>query len=1537
MLASSALTVLSTGQALAANFDVTDSASFVTAIASAGNGDTITIQNSFTMAARVDPISANVTIVGNGNTIDANSAFRPFFVNSGTVAIQNLTVANGLAKGGDGGGGLVPGGGGMGAGGAIFVNSGASVAITNVTFSSNQATGGSGGTINTSIGTGGGGGLGGSGGTSTGAAGGGGGGLFGAGGASLSNGGGGGGGLFGGGAGAVTGGGGGGGSTGAGTAASGSSGGAGGTGGGANGGNNGVAGSTSATFGGGGGGGGNSANGGSGASGGGGGGSGNGSASGGGGGDFGGGGGGYLNSGGAGGFGGGGGGANTGGDGGFGGGGGGDQGATGTGGTGAASGTNNGGGGGAGLGGAVFVRQGGTLTITDGSVGGTNGVTAGTGSGGAFGGAAAGSGLFLMTGTTTTFNPTTSLTIAGTIADDSANSLGGGGGTYTAGAAAGAAISKTGAGTLTLSGLNTYSGGTTISAGTVSLGQLTFFNPGALSSGLGLGAVALDGGKLQTTVTGSLANDLTFNANKTSILAAAAGTTLTLGGDPNISGNTATNFTLGANAVAQFGTATDTGTIRIGASSNTPTIDFSSSVVVAGGKLQDFQDGLWQVLSGVNSLTINAGATVDYNNSASQVIVNLNGAGSLASGTAGTNTLTIFSTTGSTNTFSGVISGSHPVSFNTTGGAATMILTGENTYTGGTTICSCGTLQLGNGGTTGSILGDVDNEGTLIFNRSNSYTFNGVISDTGNVIHNGAGTTFLSADNTYSGGTTVNAGRLVVGNGGTTGSIVGNVTVQSGAAFGVNRSDTYTLPNAISGAGGFVQLGTGTTIFNTAQAYAGDTTISAGTLQIGNGGVAGSLASTTIVDNATLAINKSNSYGLAANISGTGGLNQIGGGTTSLTGANTYAGSTNVTAGILRAGASGAFSPNSAFNIGSLGTLNLSGFDQTIGSLAGSGAVLLSTAILTTGNDNTGTTYSGGIQGAGGVTKTGSGNFVLSGTSTYTGATTVNAGTLSVNGDISSSSGVTVNSGGTLGGTGNVPDVVVGAGGTLAPGNSVGTITVSGNLTFNSGSTYAVELSSAGADRTNVTGTATLAGTVAVSSTAGSSLSNRYTILSAGTRSGTFSSLTTSNLPSGFGAALSYSGNDVLLDLSLTSPGGLPINQQNAFNAINTAFINGSTLPAGFVTLAGSSNPVNAYGQVAGEPGASSAQGGILAMGQFINTIFDAAFGDNAAIGGATGFAQDDRAKADAPNKEAADNAAEAYAAVTPRDRGAQAFAGRWGVWASAYGGNSSVDGDASVGSNKTKSSAGGVVAGANYSASPNLKLGFAVGGAGTSFTLDNGFGSGKGDMFTAAAYGKYNFGPAYVAGALAYGWQDASTDRTVTVSGTDKLHAAFQANALAGRIEGGWRFATPMLAMTPYAALQSTTFFLPAYSETATSGSNQFALSYAAHNVTATRGEIGARFEKAMETGDGLLTLKAKAAWAHDWNSDRAATATFQQLPAASFVVNGAQPAADALLASLGAGLDWHNGWSVLASFDTELASSGRVYGGKGVLRYTW
>ena len=113
-------------------------------------------------------------------------------------------------------------------------------------------------------------------------------------------------------------------------------------------------------------------------------------------------------------------------------------------------------------------------------------------------------------------------------------------------------------------------------------------------------------------------------------------------------------------------------------------------------------------------------------------------------------------------------------------------LTGDNTYTGGTTIAA-GTLQLGNGGTTGSIAGNVVDNGALVFNRSDSLTFGGVDQRHRLAQAVGAGTTILTGDNTYTGGTTISAGTLQLGNGGTTGSIAGNIVDNGALVF--NRSD----------------------------------------------------------------------------------------------------------------------------------------------------------------------------------------------------------------------------------------------------------------------------------------------------------------------------------------------------------------------------------------------------------------------------------------------------------------------------------------------------------------------------------------------------------------------------------------------------------------------------------------------------------------------------------------------------------------------------------------------------------------------------
>ena len=150
-------------------------------------------------------------------------------------------------------------------------------------------------------------------------------------------------------------------------------------------------------------------------------------------------------------------------------------------------------------------------------------------------------------------------------------------------------------------------------------------------------------------------------------------------------------------------------------------------------------------------------------------------------------------------TFDGVISGTGSV---TKSGAGTQTFTGDNTYTGTTTI-SAGTLQLGNGGTTGSVAGNIVDNAALVINRSNAVTLAGVISGTGSLTQAGTGTTTLTGTNTYTGGTTISAGTLQLGNGGTTGSIAGNIVDNS--ALVINRSNAVTLAGVISGTGSLTQ------------------------------------------------------------------------------------------------------------------------------------------------------------------------------------------------------------------------------------------------------------------------------------------------------------------------------------------------------------------------------------------------------------------------------------------------------------------------------------------------------------------------------------------------------------------------------------------------------------------------------------------------------------------------------------------------------------------------------------------------------------
>ncbi|MBB3773866.1 outer membrane autotransporter protein [Angulomicrobium tetraedrale] len=140
------MTIL-TGPVHAANFNVGSDADLRSAISSAGNGDTITFTADITLASNLPNVTTNITFIGGNHTLSGNNEYRGLFVQSGTVAISDLTITNSVAQGGTGGNGLqgAGGGGGAGLGGALFVASGAHVAVDNVNLQSSAARGGAGG------------------------------------------------------------------------------------------------------------------------------------------------------------------------------------------------------------------------------------------------------------------------------------------------------------------------------------------------------------------------------------------------------------------------------------------------------------------------------------------------------------------------------------------------------------------------------------------------------------------------------------------------------------------------------------------------------------------------------------------------------------------------------------------------------------------------------------------------------------------------------------------------------------------------------------------------------------------------------------------------------------------------------------------------------------------------------------------------------------------------------------------------------------------------------------------------------------------------------------------------------------------------------------------------------------------------------------------------------------------------------------------------------------------------------------------------
>jgi autotransporter-associated beta strand protein/T5SS/PEP-CTERM-associated repeat protein len=395
----------------------------------------------------------------------------------------------------------------------------------------------------------------------------------------------------------------------------------------------------------------------------------------------------------------------------------------------------------------------------------------------------------------------------------------------------------------------------------------------------------------------------------------------------------------------------------------------------------------------VGTLTIADGGTVNVNATGgsvvlglaagSQGILNIGAAAGDPAAAAGTlNATNVIFATGATSTinfnhtsnnyvFAPGIQGTGPGTVNFLSG--TTILTGNNTYTGATNISSGATAQFGNrgtnGGSNGLISGNVTNNGTMIVNLASLFeSYGGVISGSGTFEQAGIGTLALTGNNTYAGLTKVSSGTLKIGNGGTTGSVAGNIENNSELAF--DRSDNFTFSNLISGTGRLTKDGAGTMTLTGANTYTGGTSVSQGTLRLGASNRLDSTGSLFIFAGATfdlggfsqtvgafsgpgtaaigtgsLTVGNSLDRDFQGNLTGSGAFTKQGTGTLTMSGnSSTYTGSTTVNDGALIVTgnlSNSATTANTGGTLGGTGTVGATTVNGTIApGLAGASGTL---------------------------------------------------------------------------------------------------------------------------------------------------------------------------------------------------------------------------------------------------------------------------------------------------------------------------------------------------------------------------------------------------------------------------------------------------------------------------------------------------------------------------------------------------------------------------------------------------------------------
>ena len=730
----------------------------------------------------------------------------------------------------------------------------------------------------------------------------------------------------------------------------------------------------------------------------------------------------------------------------------------------------------------------------------------------------------------------------------------------------GGALNYVGTGTLTLSGVNTYTGATLINAGgTLSAGISSAFSSG--SAFTVLGQLSLN----------NFANTIQSLSGSGSVVTGGASGILTISNGGTFSGGIT-----GLGGINLRG-----GTLQLTTATGANT--YSGPTTVSNDAI--LQAGAVGALSAASALTLNDSANLNLL-TFSNTIPSLSG---VTNTTVSLGTGAVLTVAGG-GIFAGQIQGTGAL----TASGGTLTLTNQNTFTGGTTINNGATLVLDAGllATTGAVvvsgtfdvqqatgavtIGNLSGAGSgvinlgskqLIVNISAPSTYAGTIGGTGgSLTKQGASTLILSGSGSYTGPTTIATG-----------------TLQAGAINALSRNSDFTVAGTLS-------LNNFSNTINSLSG-SGSVTTGTGTLSITNGGT----YSGTIVDNGSVILN-GGSLAVSGAISGTGSV-VTNAGTLTLSVANSYSGGTTINAGTVALTGSGSL--NAAGSVAVNGFFNISGiFPATstqIGNLSGNGVVSLGNHQLILGTAAS-TTFSGviidGSMGSSGsLDYVGTGTLTLSGVNTYTGATLINAGgTLraGISGAFSSASAFTVLGQLNLNNFANTVQSLSGSG-SVVTGGASGILTISSGGVFSGGITGlgGINLLGGTLQLTTATGANTYSGPTTVSNdailqagavnalSAASALTlNDSANLNILTFSNTIASLsggTTSTVSLGAGAVLTVSGGGIFGGQiqgagALTASGGtLTLTNQNTFTG-GTTISNGATLAlnAGLLATTGS-------------------------------------------------------------------------------------------------------------------------------------------------------------------------------------------------------------------------------------------------------------------------------------------------------------------------------------------------------------------------------